>query len=94
MVKGPPDHDLLAESLCWTRSVDRHDKSRAAHLSNPFKVTRQVCPQNLGCDLPTLMLTLPHIRKPAMGHRILRWIVGERNFQRSRKQSLAATYPV
>ena len=47
--------------------------------------------QNPGCDLLAIMLTLPHIHKPTMGHWCLRWVITEWGFQRSWKQGLAAT---
>ena len=82
MAKGPPYHGLLAEALRWTgQFVGRHGEPIARYFSNLLQVTCQGYPQNVGCDLATLMLTLPHVRKPAVVQRALRWIVGERDCQ-------------
>ena len=57
-----------------------HNNSRTSHFFNPLEVTVYMCPQNLGCDLLAMMLTLPYIRKPPVVHWGLCCVVIKRNF--------------
>jgi len=94
MAEGPPRHNLLAELLQAQSVADPHDKPWKTHLCNPRKVTRGIYPQNLGRDLPAIMLALPHVPEFIVVYRVPVWVITKGNRQRSRKQAVVAANPV
>ena len=64
------------------------------HTRNLVEIACQVYPQNLDCDLATLMFSRPHISVPAAVQWLLRSIKAKRDLKRTRKQSVVTTYPV
>ena len=79
MTKSFPGNDLLAESL-----HAQHQPVNARSLTNwkthPFDLHKVACfkyLQNLGCNLGSLMFTLPYLGKPALISRIFRPIIAE-----------------
>jgi len=84
MTEGLPRHNLSAESLRNMSAVSTHNKSEApltTHFSDPLELIACVYPQDLGCDLPTIILTFPHVRKSTVAHRVVCWVVAKRNLQ-------------
>ena len=59
--------------------------AQATHPSNFGQVTRQVYPQNLGCDSPASMTTHPHICTAASVLRDFQSVVAKRDLKRSWK---------
>jgi len=84
MTKGLPGHNLPAEPLRQDQFVDTHRRpiaQLATHSSGLLEVMVHVHLHNLGCDLLAMMPTLPHVRKSAVAHQVLIWVVTERNHQ-------------
>jgi len=94
MMETPPCYNLLAEPLRDT--VNHSDAYKtippvATHSFNLPKVINRAYSQNLGCDIPALMLALPHVRKFTATQGVLRGVVTKRDCYRLRKEDLTAT---
>ena len=72
--------------------ADIHDEWRTTHMFNPLNGSVLMSPQNLSCNPPATILTLPYVCKPTTAYRARRWAVTKGNRQRSRKHAVVGTH--
>ena len=84
----------ISARCCVSGSARKERTHQVTHANYPLKVTSRVCPQDLHCNLPTIMFSLPHVRKSAPERCVTGAVVANRNFQGSWKNCMAAAYPV
>ena len=80
MVKHSPRQSLLAKPLRLSGSASQCALFRGVvgtHIRDLVKLARRVNPQNLDCNVATLVFTLPHVSIRAVVHRGIRPIVTE-----------------
>ena len=70
------------QNLCMGHGklADARDESGATNFSDLFEVARLIYLQNLGYNVPAVMLALPHVRESTMTERNIHWVVTKRNF--------------
>jgi hypothetical protein len=83
VTEGFPGHNLPAKPLqdVVIDSSGKLSKLQVTHPSDLLGVIPWPNPENLGCDLLALELTLPHVREPPVGNWVLRWVVTKWDLQ-------------
>ena len=92
MVKYLPSYNLLAEPLEWEKSAVwcARRQGTETHASYLLEVACRVNPQDFDRNMTASMLALPYVSVPAVVQRSTRSVVAKWDFQRFRKQSVAA----